>query len=170
VADSRAKQISSEAEKRASALLAKHRQRLEAEARAASQRVRSTADLSVAIARTRAKGEVMDLVRQKVLSALQETAAQPKYGDVLRALAEEAMAVAEAAECLVVHPDDREKLIAWARHRGLDLQTDPHLRLGVRIGCRGGKQVENTLPERLQRAWDALAPEVAKLLWGEKRG
>jgi V/A-type H+-transporting ATPase subunit E len=164
-ADSRAAKIVSEAQNRASAKVAAHQKKIEAEARAANRQGQSTAELIVSNARVQAQGEVMDLLRQKVLLALEETASQSGYGEVLQALATEAMGVAEAPEALVVHPHDKEKLGDWARQKGLELQTDPELRLGIRIVSRNGKKVENTLPERLRRVWGTLAPEVTKLLW-----
>ncbi|MFA4902448.1 MAG: V-type ATP synthase subunit E [Desulfobaccales bacterium] len=164
-ADSRAAKIVSEAQSRASAKVAAHQKKIEAEAHAATRQGQSTAELIVSKARIQAKGEMMDLLRQKVLLALEETPSKPGYGEVLQALAEEAMGVTEGAEAVVVHPHDKEKLNDWAMHRGLALQTDPELRLGVRIVSRIGKNVENTLHERLHRAWGTLAPEVTKLLW-----
>ena len=164
-ADSRAREIVSQAESRAAALLAAHRQRIEAQERVASQQARSASELSISRARLKAKGEVMDLLRQKVLLALEETSSQGNYGEVLQALAEQARQVVEVAETVVVHPDDKEKLGSWALAQGLELQTDSELRLGVRIVSRRGTKVENTLPERLHRAWSKLAPGVTKLLW-----
>lgn len=164
-ADIRAAKIVSEAESRAAAKVAAHRKLIDAEARAATQQAQSAAELSVANARLQAKGEVMDLLRQKVLLALEETASQSGYGEVLQRLAEEAINVAAAAETVVVHPHDQEKLSAWARQKGLDLQTDPELRLGIRIVSRGGTTVENTLPERLRRVWNTLGPGLTRLLW-----
>ena len=68
---------------------------------------------------------------------------------------------------MVVNPDDKARIKDWAAGRGLELRTDPKLRLGVRIVSRGGKRsVENSLPERLDRAWNALASDVAEQLWG----
>ena len=75
-ADSRAREIVSQAESRAAARLAAHRQRIEAKDRAASQQARSASELSVSSARIQAKGEVMDLLRQKVLLALEKTSSQ----------------------------------------------------------------------------------------------
>jgi V/A-type H+-transporting ATPase subunit E len=164
-ADSRAAKIVSEAQSRASAKVAAHQKKIEAEARAATRQGQSTAELIVSNARIQAKGEVMDLLRQKVLLALEEASSKSGYGEILQALATEAMGVTEGAEAVVVHPHDREKLGDWAMHRGLALQTDPELRLGVRIVNRSGKKVENTLPERLHRVWGTLAPQVTKLLW-----
>lgn len=164
-ADSKARKIVSEAESRAAARVAAHRKKMAAAARAATRQAQSVAELSISSARITAKGEVMDLLRQKVLLALEEPSSQPGYGEVLQALAEEAMGVAEAAEAVVVHPGDKEKLSDWAQQRGLELRTDPGIRLGMRIVGASGTMVENTLPERLHRAWRTLAPEVAKLLW-----
>jgi V/A-type H+-transporting ATPase subunit E len=164
-ADSKAREIVSEAESRAAALLAAHRQKIETGDRAATQQAQSVAELSIANARINAKGEVMDLLRQKVLLALEETSSQPGYGEVLQALAKEALGVAEEAETVVVHPHDKERLTDWTRRKGLELQTDPELRLGVRIVSRRGNKVENTLPERLHRGWGALVPKVSTLLW-----
>ncbi len=164
-ADTKAAKIISDAESLAAARVATHQKKIEAEARAATQQAHSAADLSIANARIQAKGEVIDLLHQKVGLALEETSSQPGYRKMVRALAEEAMGVAEAAETLVVHPDDKKKLRDWAEQKGLELRTDPGLRLGIRILSKSGATVENTLPVRLYRAWNTLMPKVTKLLW-----
>jgi V/A-type H+/Na+-transporting ATPase subunit E len=164
-ADIRAQKIVSEAEGRADAKVAAHRKLIDAQARTASQQAQSAAELAVGNARIQAKGEVMDLLRQKVMLALEETSSQPNYSEVLQALAAEALRVAATARAVVVHPQDQEKLSDWAQQQGLEAQTDPLLRLGVRIVSDGGTTVENTLPERLQRAWNILGPRVTGLLW-----
>ncbi len=164
-ADSRAEKIIQEAEGRVAARLAAHQKRIAADERAASQQAQSAAELGVATARMQARGEMMELVRQKALSALEQTASSPSYSETLQALAEEAMKVVEGAEAVVVSPEDREKLSDWASQRKLKLQMDPGLRLGVRIVDRSGRIVENTLPERLHRAWDTLTADITKLLW-----
>jgi V/A-type H+-transporting ATPase subunit E len=164
-ADSRAAQIVSEAKSRAAERVAAHKKKLEAETRAATHQAQSAADLSVSFARTQAKGEVMELVRQQVLSALEGMPSQPGYRDVLMRLAEGALKVAEESETVVVHPDDQDKLKDWAQQQGLELQTDPELRLGVRIMSRSGRKVENTLPERLRRTWGIFGPEITEMLW-----
>ncbi len=164
-ADSRAQKILSQAESRAAARVAAHRKKTDAEARAAMQKARSVAEQKVSMARVQAKGEVMDLVRQKVLASLEKTPTQPGYGQVLQALAEEALGAVKAAVAAVIHPDDQRSLGAWAKQQGLELQTDPGLRLGVRIVGPEGIAVENTLPERLRRVWARLSPELARMLW-----
>ena len=108
----------------------------------------------------------MGLVKEKTLAALENIVREPKYGDVLRVLADEALKAIQEPETLVVHPDDENKLSAWAAEKGLELRTDPGVHLGLRIVASGGSRtVENSLPERLQRAWETLASAVAQRLW-----
>ena len=164
-ADSRAARIVSEAKGHAEDRIVEHKKKLAAEARAATQGAQSAADLIVASARTRARGEVLDLLWQKVHLALEETPSRADYGAILQALAAEARHVAAGAQALVVNPDDQDKVKEWARQHGLELQTNPELRLGVRIVSQGGTVIENTLPERLRRAWSIFGPEMTGMLW-----
>ena len=167
-AGSKATVLVQEAEKQASERVATFRKRVEAEVRAANRRAKSAAEITLSTARMRARGQAIALVKKKVLSGLEEIAGKPNYGEILEALAEEAMKAVEAPEAAVVHPDDNAKLSTWAIQKGLDLRTDPDLHLGVRIVAHGGQRsVENSLPERVKRAWETLAPGVAQRLWGE---
>jgi V/A-type H+-transporting ATPase subunit E len=166
-AESRAAKLVSDAEQESWARIKSHQKKMEAEARATTLRARSAGELTLSTARMRAKGEVIDSVRKKALAALEELSKKPGYRDILGALAEEALKAVEEAEAAVVHPDDEELMREWAVQRGVDLRTDPGLRLGVSIVDGSGKRsVENSLAERLERAWNALASDVAKQLWG----
>jgi V/A-type H+-transporting ATPase subunit E len=164
-ADSRAARIVSEAKSHAEDRIAEHKKKLTAETRAATQGTQSAADLIVASARTQVRGEVLDLLWQKVHLAMEEIPSRADYGEILQALAREALSVASGAESLVVNPDDQDMVKDWARQQGLELQTNPELRLGVRIVSQGGAVIENTLPERLRRAWGIFAPEITGMLW-----
>ena len=165
-ADSRAEMFIQEARDKASARLEAHQRRNEAEARAATRRAESAAELTVTTARMQARGRVMALVRQKALEAFDELTGKPEYSAVLQALAEEAMKTVEGPKAVIVHPSDKPLLSGWATQKGLDLRTDPGIRLGVRIVSGDGKRsVENSLPGRLERAWDKLASGVEKILW-----
>jgi V/A-type H+-transporting ATPase subunit E len=164
-ADAESAGIVGGAEKEATARLAFHRKKAEAEARIASGRARSAADLEISTARMQARGEVMGLVREKAMTVIEDLASRSNYGEVIRSLAREAAQMMGDAEAVVVNPGDREMLRDWAVQRGIELRTDPEVRLGVRIVGRSGRAVENTLPERLRRAWEMLASEVTKLLW-----
>ncbi len=165
-ADARADQLIREAKSEASGRVEAYREEAEAELRAATRRAKSASELAISIACVRAKGEEIALVREKALSVLEEISTRPTFREILEALAEEAIVAVQGAEALVVHPDDRDRLSAWAKHKGLALQTDPELHLGVRIAAnRGQRSVENSLPKRLQRGWEALVSEVVKRLW-----
>jgi V/A-type H+-transporting ATPase subunit E len=167
-ADSRANRLIREAKTKASERVEAYRKKAEAEFRADTRRAKSASELTLSIARIRARGEEIGHVREKVLATLEAIAIRPNFRGILEALAEEAIKAVHEAEALVVHPDDRDKLSAWAKQKGVALQTDPGLHLGVRIVASGGQRsVENSLPQRLQRAWEILASSVAQRLWGE---
>jgi V/A-type H+-transporting ATPase subunit E len=167
-ADSKAKTLIAEARSRASERVEAYRKKAEAELRAAIGRAKSAGELSISIACFRAKEHGITLVRERVLAALEEIPTKQGYGEILEALAEEAFKAAGAAETAVVHPDDKDKLSAWAKQKSLELTTDPGLHLGVRIMAPGGRYtVENSLPERLQRGWETLVSGVEQRLWGE---
>jgi len=167
-ADSRAEKLIAEARSRASERVEAYRKKAEAELRAATGRAKSTGELSISIARIRTRDQEIALVRDKVMTALEEIRTKQNYGEILEALAEEAFKAAGAAEAAVVHPDDLDKLSAWAKQKGLELKTDPGLHLGVRIMAPGGRYtVENSLPERLERGWETLLSGVVQRLWGE---
>ena len=56
--------------------------------------------------------------------------------------------------------------MSWAWQGVLDPQTDPELRLGVRIVGRAARQVENTLPERLRRVLEHAGPRGDQIALG----
>jgi V/A-type H+-transporting ATPase subunit E len=164
--DSRAAVLIQEAETKASARLAIRRKRIESEVRAAKNRAEGAAEFTVAAARIQAKGEVIALVRKKALSAIDDLAATPGYGKILKTLADEASAALEAAEAITVNPNDAGLVYGWAAQKRIEIRTDPVLRLGVRLVSRSSKcSVQNSLGERLERSWDTLSARVAQILW-----
>jgi V/A-type H+-transporting ATPase subunit E len=166
-ADSKAEALIADAKSKASERLEACRRKVEAELRGASRRAESAAELILSTARIQTRGQAIALVKEKVLAGLEEIAGKPNYGKVLEALAEEARKAVGAPEAVVVHPDGEAKLHAWAVQKRLDLRTDPGLHLGVRIVAHGGQRsVENSLPERLKRAWESISSGVAQRLWG----
>ncbi len=166
-ADSRAETLIAEAKSKASERVEGYRKKAEADLRAATRRAESAAELTVSTALMRARGEMIALVREKVLASLEGVAGRPDYDKILQTLAEEAAKAVEPAEALIVHPNDEVRMSGWAKQKELQLRTDPGLRLGVRIVVRGGQcSVENSLQERLERAWEMLASGVAQRLWG----
>lgn len=163
----RAEALRSEAQAEAEALLAAKRRALETGFQAAVRRAESAGELLLATTRAQAKGEVLSQVKARAREALRNLPAKPEWPEVLRRLAEEALAALPDAAALASHPENLPHLEPLARERGLELVADPGLRLGVRAVGQGGKtQVENALESRLERAWDALSTRVAQVLWG----
>ncbi len=166
-AKARAEGLRKEAEAKAEALLQGRKRALEAQFQAALRRAESAGELLLATARTQAKGEVLQAVKAKAEEALLALPGKPEWPGVLRKLAEEALSALPEPEALVSHPENLPHLEPLAKERGLRLQADPALRLGVRVLGKGGRtQVENALESRLERAWDALSSQVAQVLWG----
>ncbi len=165
-ADSKAETLVSEAKRKASERVEAYQKKADAELHAAIRRAGNAAELAVSTAGMRARGEAIALVQKKVLARLEEIAGRRDYDKILQALAEEATKAAEPAEALVVHPNDEGRMSGWAKQKGLQLRTDPGIRLGVRIVVLGGQRsVENSLPQRFERAWETLASGVAQRLW-----
>ncbi len=167
-ADSKAEKLIAEARSRASERVEAYQKKAEAELRAAIRRAKSSGELSISIARIRAKEHVITLVKERVLAALDEIPAKQNYRKILETLAEEAFQAVGTAEAAAVHPNDKDQLSVWAKQKGIELRTDPGLRLGVRITALGGQySVENSLHERLQRGWETLASGMSRQLWDE---
>ena len=165
-ADSTAAALIAEARKKAEARLAAHRRRTEADFKTGLRRAESAAELAVATARTRAREEMIALVREKALRALEQACTGADYGAILQGLAEEALHALGTAKVAELHREDAPRLKDWAGRKGLELRDAPDLRFGVRLtGRDGGRSVENTLYQRLDRSWPALASEAAKILW-----
>ena len=90
----------------------------------------------------------------------------PGYRKILTALANEAIGAVAAAEAVVVNPKEKVILKHWAVQRRIEIRTDPKLSHGVRlVSRRSRRSVENSLAERLNRAWDLLSARVAQILW-----
>lgn len=166
-AKAKAESLHSEARTQAEALLVAKKRALEANFQGALRRAESAGELLLATARAQAKGEVLSQVKAKVRETLGGLPGKPEWPEVLRKLAEEALAALPDSVALASHPENLPHLEPLARERGLELVADPGLRLGVRAVGQGGKtQVENALESRLERAWDALSTRVAQVLWG----
>jgi V/A-type H+-transporting ATPase subunit E len=164
--DSRAGKLIEEAQNKASARLAFHRKRIESEIRAAKNRAQGAAELAIATARIQAKGKIIAVVRKKALSAIEELAGKSDYGNILLALAEEAIKAVDAAEAVVVNPNDKGIISGWAMQKRIEVCTDSELCFGVRLVSHSSKHsAENSLPERLDRSWDMLSGRVAQILW-----
>lgn len=166
-AEEEAAKIVAEAEEKAQAQLAAQKRKLEARKAAELHRAASAAELAVTTARVEAKGEVISEIYRKVQARLEALPASPEYPTLLERLAAEAVAAVGKAEAIVVHPDDLPRIKGWAEGKGLEVMSDETVRLGVVAVAKGGKtRVANTLPDRLERAWEVLSAKVSQVLWG----
>jgi len=166
-AEARAKAIVEAALANAEALKASKLRQLEAQHAAALRRAESAAELLLSQARITARGQVMDRVRAEVGESLHHLTQKPEFASILQKLADEALSNLGRAESAVVNPAHAALLSEWAQRHGLQLKTDPSIRDGVRLVAVGGRAfVQNTLSERLERAWDALSAKAAKAIWG----
>ncbi|ADR36918.1 H+transporting two-sector ATPase E subunit [Oceanithermus profundus DSM 14977] len=165
-AEEEAAAIVAEAKEKAEALVAAQQRKLETRKQAELHRAESAAELAVTTARVEAKGEVIATIYREVQGRLEELPQNPEYPTLLERLAEEAVAAVGEAEAIVVHPDDVPRLKGWAEGKGLAVQADDAVRLGVVAVAKGGKtRVANTLPDRLERAWEVLSAKVSQVLW-----
>jgi V/A-type H+-transporting ATPase subunit E len=164
-AEAKARALVEEAQAKAKALLEAKERQLKAQLAQGVKRAESAAELLLATARTQAKGEVLAEARRLMEERLLALPKGEAWPEVLRRLAEEAVAALPGAEKVVVNPEDLPHLEAWAREKGLGLEADAGVRLGVRV-LSGRNQVENALLERLDRAWDQVSARLAKALWG----
>lgn len=122
--------------------------------------------LELSTARARARGEMIEEVRHKVLEALEKIPARKEYSRILTKLADQALAATQAPERVEASPQDLVHLEAWAKSHNLELNADPTLQLGVRLVGNGGRsRVENTLPGRLERSWESFSAQVAAELF-----
>ncbi len=165
-AEAKAKAIVEAAVANAEAIKAGKQRQLEAEHVAALRRAESAAELMLSQARITARGQVMDRVRVEVTQSLQNLLTQPEFGEILQKLADEALQAIGKAESVLVNPAHAALLSGWAQSKGVQLKTDAAIQGGVRLVAEGGRAfVQNTLSERLERAWDALSAKAAKALW-----
>lgn len=161
--EAKAKAIVDAAMQRAEAQKASKQTALEAERSAAIRRAESAAELVMSQARIAARGQAVD----KVKIGVQEALSGHVNAQVLTKLADEALAGLGKAETVVVNPAQASLLEGWAKTNGLKLETNPAVQMGVRVIAEGGRSmIQNTLPERLERAWDALSAKAAKAIWG----
>ncbi len=161
--------ILTEARRAAGEALTATRERLEAEERAALVKARSTAALAAASLVLQVKEDEIARAFAQAEAALGALAADPRrYTGILRRLIEEALAQSGGG-VVSVAPQDLATAEALVREHAWDatVRADPAVGAGARIASSDGRLVvTNTLASRLGRARPALAPAVARTLWG----
>lgn len=166
----RAARIVEEARAEAEAFLEAQRRRIEAELEAARIRAQGTAALRAASLVLQAKDEEIDRVFERAKEKLEQIPEDPaRYAAILRHLVREAVEGFGGRVVVECAASDVPAVEAAIRELGIDAEVHPasDVRGGVRVRSEDGRfVVENTLASRLERAREALLPEVADLLWG----
>lgn len=169
-ARAQANAIRAEAQRAADEGLAATRERLEAGARAALVRAKSTATLRASSLILQAKEDEISRVFAQAEVALAALAADAqRYPEVLRQFIEEGLQALGGRGVVAVAPADQAIAEALIREQGWEATNcaDPAISGGARLSSPNGRLVvTNTLASRLGRARPALAAEVARKLWG----
>lgn len=177
--------IGSEAQTRASELIAAAQAEADAEARsrdradqalveAARVRAKSAAQLEASSIRLNAQHAAVQAVFDAARAELDSLVKKPDWADRLGKLLSEAIAgsgiTASSVKKIVVNPADVEAAKAAAEKQGLgnvSVEGSESVSHGVRITAGDSNvTIENTLTERLNSARGDLAAEVARLLSG----
>ncbi len=177
--------IGSEAQTRASELIAAAQAEAEAEARsrdradqafieAAMVRAKSAAQLEASSIRLNAQHQAVQAVFDAARAELDSLVKAPDWADRLGRLLSEAIAgsgvAASSVKKIVVNPADVEAATAAAEAQGLTgvtVEASAAISHGVRITAGDSNvTIENTLTERLNSARGDLAAEVSRLLSG----
>ncbi|MBM3470790.1 MAG: hypothetical protein FJX73_08375 [Armatimonadetes bacterium] len=169
-ARAQAEAIRVEAQRAADEMLAATRERLQADARAALVKAKSTAMLRASSLVLQAKEDEISRVFAQAYSALESLAADARrYPEVLRRFIEEGLATLGGQGVVMVAQADQATAEALIREHGWEATVcaDPAINGGARLASPDGRLVvTNTLASRLERARPALAAEVARTLWG----
>ncbi len=169
-ARTQAEAIRDAARKEAAAFLDGQRRRVEAEAKSALVKARSTTSLRASSLVLRAKEEEIARVFKAAEAELSRMAGdRQRYPAALRLFVEEALQGSAGPVVVTVNPADQATVESLVRERGgqVTVRTDPAVQGGVRVSSPDGRYVvTNTLASRSERARPALAAQVARTLWG----
>lgn len=173
-AQERASEVVAAAHKEAEALAAQRERLAVTQHNAAVVRARSSAQLEASSLQLRAQHEGVEAVFQDARERLAALIADAgAYGPVLEKLLAEAVDGLEPADvqAVLVHPDERALAEAAVAKLSLaaPVEADATVHAGVRLRLKGNNTVENSLFERLEVLRAELASEVSEALFGAKR-
>ncbi|MDQ3397821.1 MAG: V-type ATP synthase subunit E [Deinococcota bacterium] len=172
-AETRASEIVAEARERAEAHLAQKKRATEVQTQASLVRAKSAAQLEASSLKLRAQHAAVEAVFAEAGARLRALVKdRERYPDILRKLlAEAASALGEGqVGRIIVNPQDRKLVSGFMADLKLeaDLASDDAVLGGVRAKAKGASvSVENTLADRLARAREEMAGEVAQTLLGK---
>lgn len=159
------------ARENAAALVETRRRTAESDRAATLARARSAADLESSALRLGANHEVVNAAFSQARQELLALGGTSQYETVLAKLMREAAGALDSVDRFEVNPADvgtAAGAAAQAGFPGARVVAVEDVQAGVRVVAQGGAtSVTNTLIDRLDRAREALAPVVTRVLAGE---
>lgn len=116
----------------------------------------------------RAKNDLIDSVRRRVVELWDEFAESPEYGDCFKQLLREATAGIEGGTVFVRPRDRKLAAAALGNPASFSIETDAAMAPGVRVVSPDGRvEADNTFPARLARYLPWKEAEIARSLFGD---
>lgn len=167
-ARSQAERILEQARGQAGSLREEHRQRAEAEEKAAEARARSAANLEAQALLLEAKSRALESLFAEAAGAMGKLSAGQRR-KVLGQLMAEAAREISGPMLIEVSPEDlaAAKELAKELKLNAEMSADPKIKDGVVArSAQGSAMVLNRVSDRLAQARPLMTAEIAKLLWG----
>ena len=168
-AQERASEIVAKANDEADALRKQRERGAKTQYEASLVRAKSSAQLEASSMRLRSQHEAVEQVIEAARAKIDALTQDKAYEDVLEKLLKEALEAVggkENVEAVVVNSAERSAAEKVALKHGLKtkVETDDSVRGGVRLK-RGSVVLENTLYERLDGLRDELASDISRILF-----
>ena len=168
-AQERASEIVAKANDEADALRKQRERGAKTQYEASLVRAKSSAQLEASSMRLRSQHEAVEQVIEAARAKIDALTQDKAYEDVLEKLLKEALEAVggkENVEAVVVNSAERSAAEKVALKHGLKtkVETDDSVRGGVRLK-RGSVVLENTLYERLDGLRDELASDISRVLF-----
>lgn len=169
-AQARASEIIAKAEDDAKAMTAQRDRLSQTQSEAAKVRARSAAQLEASALKLRAQHAVVEKVFEAAQAEIRSLISDDsRYTPILGTLLAEAVGAlggSERVAKVVVNPADEAKIQGALKEQGLEgkLETDDSVSGGVKVRGQSNVTLENGLFDRLDSAREDLASEVSKRL------
>ncbi|HRQ10388.1 MAG: V-type ATP synthase subunit E [Truepera sp.] len=174
-AQSRASEMIANAKTEVETLTASHARAAKAQGEAALVRAKSAAQLEASALRLRAQHDGVESVFAAARDKLDKLLSDPEeYAPVFSKLLSEAVAAAgtQSLQAVIVGPQDRELAEKAVAAAGLTVpvETAADVKGGMRLRTANRSVIANTLYGRLEALRGELASEVSTALFGAKAG
>lgn len=169
-AQQRASEIIAQAEEEAKAIATQRERQSQSQAEAAKVRARSAAQLEASSLKLRAQHGMVEKVFEAVEADIRSLLSDgSRYAPILATLLQEAVEALggkDNVSSIAVNPADEGAAKEAAKAHGLEdkVRADDTVQGGVKVKATSNVTIENSLFDRLQTAREELASEVSKRL------